>query len=73
MAEIALTNTGLNFCSTMKERLKDQLLQELYLFCRELKLKNHFCKNDPTNKKLQQEGRWGFNTKLQNIFFCNVT
>ena len=37
-SEISLLNKGLNFCPSMKEPNKEQLLDGLYFFCRKLKL-----------------------------------
>ena len=38
-SEISLLNKGLNFCPSTKQPNKEQLLDDLYFFCRKLKLK----------------------------------
>ena len=38
-SEISLLNKGLSFCPSTKELNKEQLLDDLYFFCRKLKLK----------------------------------
>ena len=68
-SEISLLNKGLNFCPSMKEPNKEQLLDDLYFFCRKLKLKENFHGGDSTTDKIQQEERCGRNTKLPNRYF----
>ena len=51
--EISLQNKGLiNFCPTTKEPNKEQLLDNLYFFCRKLKLKEYFCGAYSTTDKI---------------------
>ena len=41
-SDISLLNKGLNFAPSTKEPNKEQLLDDLYFFCRNLKLKKSF-------------------------------
>ena len=68
-SEISLENKGLNFCSTTKGLNKEQYLNELYFFCRKLKLKEYFHGGDSTTDKIQEEKRCDLNTKLPNRYF----
>ena len=67
-SEISLQNKGLNFCPTTKEPNK-QYLNELYFFCRKLKLREYFHGGDSTTDKIQQEKRCDLNSKLSNRYF----
>ena len=66
-SEISLLNKGLNFCPSSKEHDKEQLLDDLYFFCR--KLKEYFYGGDTTTDKIQHEERCDLNTKLPNRYF----
>ena len=68
-SEISLLNKGLNFCPSTKEPNKEQLLDDLYLFCRKLKLKEYFYSGDNITDRIQQEERCDLNTKLPNRYF----
>ena len=52
-SEISLLNKELNFCPSTKEPNKEQLLDDLYFFCRKLKLKEYFYGGDTTTDKIQ--------------------
>ena len=41
-AEISVLERGLNFCPTVKAPDAERLLDDIYFFCRKLKLKEHF-------------------------------
>ena len=68
-SEISLLNKGLNFCPSTKEPNKEQLLDDLYFFCRKLNLKEYFHGGDTTTDKIQQEERCDLNAKLPNGYF----
>ena len=68
-SEISLLNKGLNFCPSTKQPNKEQLLDDLYFFCRKLKLKEYFYGSDNITDKRQQEERCDLNTKLPNRYF----
>ena len=68
-SEISLLNKGLNFCPSTKEPNKEQLLDDLYFFCRKLNLKEYFHGGDTTTDKIQQEERCDLNIKLPNGYF----
>ena len=68
-SEISLLNKGLNFCPSTKEPNKEQLLDNFYFFCRNLKLKEYFYGGDSNTDKIQQEERCDLNTKLPNRYF----
>ena len=59
----------LNFCPATEERNKEQLLGDLYFFCRKLKLREYFYGGDSTIDKMQQEERCDLNAKLSNRYF----
>ena len=56
-SEISLLNKGLNFCPSTKEPNKEQLLNDLYFFCRKLKLKEYFYCGDNITDKIQQTSK----------------
>ena len=57
-SEISLLNKGLiNFCPTTKEPNKEQFLDDLYFFCRKLKLKEYFYGGYSITDKMQHEER----------------
>ena len=68
-SEISLLNKGLNFCPSTKEPNKEQLLEDLYVFCRKLKLKEYFHSGDSSTDKIQHEETCDLNTKLPNCYF----
>ena len=68
-SEISLLNKGLNFCPSTKEPNQEQLLDDLYYFCRKLKVKEYFYGGDSTTDKIQQEKICDLNTKLPNRYF----
>ena len=68
-SEISLLNKGFNFCPSTKEPNKEQLLDDLYFFCRKLKLKEYFHGADSNTDKIQQEERCDLNTKVPNCYF----
>ena len=68
-SEISLLNKGLNFCPSTKEPNKEQLLGDLYVFCRKLKIKEYLHGAHSITDKIQQEERCDFNTKLPNCYF----
>ena len=68
-SEISLLNKGLYFCPSAKEGGKEQLLDNLYLFCRKLKLKEYFYGGNSITDKIQQKERCDLNTELPNRCF----
>ena len=64
-SEVSLLNKGLNFCPSTKEPNKEQLLDDLYFFCRKLKLKEYFHGADSNTGKIQQEERCDLTPKFQ--------
>ena len=56
-SEISLLNKGLNFCPSTKQPNKEQLLDDLYFFCRKLKLKEYFYGRYSSTDKMQHEER----------------
>ena len=68
-SEISRLNKGLNFCPSTKEPNKEQLLDDLYFFCRKLKLKEYCHGGDSTTDKIQQKERCDLNIKLPNCYF----
>ena len=70
-SEMSLLNKGLNFCPSMKEPNKEQLLADLYFFCRNLKLKENFYGGDSITDKIQQEERCDLNARLPNRYFSS--
>ena len=69
VSEISFLNKGLNFCPSTKDSNKEQLLDDLYFFCRKLKLKEYFYGGDTITDKIQQEESCDLNTKLPNRYF----
>ena len=53
-SKISLLNKGLNSCPSTKEPNKEQLLDDLYFFCRKLKLKEHFMAATPPLTKYRK-------------------
>ena len=49
--EISLLNKKLNLCPSTKVPNKEQLLDDLYFFCRKLKLKEYFHGGDSTTRE----------------------
>ena len=68
-SETSLLNKWLNFCPSTKEPNKEQLLDDLYFFCRKLKLKEYFYGGNTTTDRIQQKGRRDLNSKLPNRYF----
>ena len=68
-SEISLLNKELNFCPSMKEPKKEQLLDNLYFFCQKLKLKEYFWSGENITDKIQEQERCNLNTKLPNRYF----
>ena len=67
-----IRNKGLNFAFSTKEPNKEQLLHDLYFFCRKLKPKEYLYGGDSITDKIQQEERCSLKTKLPNRHF-NLT
>ena len=51
-AEISVLEKGLNFCPTVKAPNAERLLDDIYFFCRKLKLKEYFP--DPSVKQIPE-------------------
>ena len=67
-SEIPLLNKRLNLFPAMKEPANKQPLDNLYFFCRKIKLKKYFYNVDTSTNGLQQEGSYNLNHRTSTSF-----
>ena len=56
-AEKKVLEKGLNFCPTTTSPDRLKLLDDLYFFCRKLRLKDFFHKSEPLSRSLNNDGQ----------------
>jgi len=69
--EISVLEKGLNFCPTTKDLNQEELLDDLFSFCRKQRLKHHFHNNETSinNKNDLQEERCELKSVTKNPYF----